>query len=118
MPGSSYQIGLLAEFLCLLRLWCGGWRVLARRYKTPQGEIDLIVRRGRVIAFVEVKSRKSRDAALACISKSQQQRIIRAAHHWLAAHGEFAGFHLRFDIMWVTGWPWPGHLAGAWLAEE
>jgi len=80
-------------------LRCKFYRVLDRRYRTPVGEIDLIVRRGRTIAFVEVKQRASAGAALEAVRATGRKRIARAAAHWLAAHPAAAGYDLRFDVM-------------------
>src|SRR5882724_2141878 len=88
--------GRRAETLVAWFLRFKGYRVLARRYKTPVGEIDLIVRRGRQIAFVEVKLRAAGDAAVLSVTASAQRRIARAAEMWLAAHPAAAGLDLRF----------------------
>lgn len=112
----TYQIGLLAEWICLLRLWLTGWRVLARRWKHHQGEIDLIACRGRVIAFIEVKARMSTEQAVQAITHHQRQRIIQAAQAWMA--GQTAHHHTeqeyRFDVMTVSRWPWPCRIPNAW----
>ena len=102
-----HQTGQLAEWLCLLRLWLCGWRILAQRWRCPSGEIDLIATRGRVVTFIEVKARRSHDDALASLSATQRQRIAHAASLWLARHPEYAGHDLRFDVMSVSKWPWP-----------
>lgn len=115
---STYQIGLLAEWLCVLRLWLTGWRILARRWQHPLGEIDLIACRRQVVAFIEVKARKSRAQALESVRPPQRQRIVRAAQAWIGQYPEYAGFCLRFDIMWVTGWPWPQRLSNAWQLQK
>jgi len=113
---ATHEIGLLAEWLCLLRLWLCGWRVLARRWRHPAGEIDLIMRRGNVIAFIEVKTRKDRDTALTAITLRQRQRITTVAGIWLAQNAQNGNAECRFDVMWVGRWPWPRHVANAWSA--
>ena len=115
---SSYQIGMVAEYLCILRLWLTGWRILAWRYKQPMGEVDIIARRGEVIAFIEVKARESRQKALEAVSMTQKKRIEKSASHWLSRNLKYAGFCPRFDIMWVTKWPWPQREAHAWEVRE
>ena len=70
--------GKSAELLCLWHLRLKGYRILARRYKTPMGEIDLIARRGDTVAAIEVKARADFDRAGAAITHRQQQRIMRA----------------------------------------
>ena len=102
----------------LLRL--KGYRIIAHRARTPQGEIDLIAARGRVIAFVEVKARPSHDEALEAVSPRQAKRIVDAAHAWLAGndrsnHG--ADHDCRFDIITVSPHLWPKHLINAFGEE-
>ena len=90
-----------------------GFRPLARRYRTPLGEIDLIVKRGRLIAFVEVKAREARDVALESVGRLSERRIVAAADLWLARHPDAAGFDLRYDMIVVTPWSLPLHLPDA-----
>lgn len=109
----TYAIGHLAEILCILRLWLTGWRVLARRYKQPVGEVDIIALRGKTLSFVEVKARSSTRAAIESIHPAQQARIMRAATVWVSKHPQFSGHEMRFDVMVVTHWPWPIRLTDA-----
>lgn len=110
--------GHLAEFLCLWQLRCKGYRILARRYRAPVGEIDLIVRRGGIIAAVEVKARADLDAGRAAIAPRQQRRIARALAHFLAGRPDLAQLAPRFDVMLVAPRRLPLHLADAWRAED
>jgi putative endonuclease len=107
-PGrvAAYRRGLFGETLAAWTLRAKFYRVLARRYRTPAGEIDLIVKRGRLIVFVEVKHRMSELAGIEAITPTARRRITRAAELWLAAHADAAGFDLRFDWVIVS----PGHL--------
>ena len=109
--------GRRAEFLAAWLLRLKGYRVLARRYRTPVGEIDLIVRRGRQVAFVEVKLRDSRDEATLAVTPAARRRIARAAAAWLAANPAAGGLHLRFDVILASPRRWPKHLAGVFDAE-
>ena len=113
MTKNTYAIGQFAEMLCILRLWLTGWRVLARRYKQPVGEVDIIAKRSKVLAFVEVKARDSARGAIESIHPGQQQRIMRAASTWMAKHPQFSGLETRFDVMIVTHWPWPKRINDA-----
>ena len=97
----------------MLLLLAKGFRPIARRYKTPLGEIDLIVKRGRQIAFVEVKARASRVDALESVGRQSERRIVDAADLWLAKHPAAAGFDVRYDMVVVTPWRLPMHLADA-----
>jgi putative endonuclease len=105
--------GRRAETVAAWYLRLKGYRVLARRYKTPVGEIDLVVRRGRQIAFVEVKIRATSDDGLLAVSIASRRRIARAAQLWLAAHPAAVGLGLRFDVVVAAPRRWPRHLAGA-----
>ena len=99
--------GRRAESLAALALRLKGYGVLARRLRTPSGEIDLVVRRGGTVAFVEVKARPA-------VAHRQKQRIARAAAHYLAANPRFAGLTHRFDVVLVAPRRWPRHIINAW----
>jgi putative endonuclease len=109
--------GKTAELLCLWHLRLKGYRILARRYKTPAGEIDLIVRRGGTIAAIEVKARADFDAASEAVTRRQQQRITRAVAHFLGRRPDLATLAARFDVMLVAPRRWPRHLVDAWRDE-
>jgi len=109
--------GKTAELLCLWHLRLKGYRILARRYKTPAGEIDLIVRRGSTIAAIEVKARADFDAATEAVTRRQQRRITRAVAHFLGGRPDLAMLAARFDVMLVTPRRWPKHLIDAWREE-
>ncbi len=107
--------GRRSEWLAVWLLRLKGYRVLARQYRLSVGEIDILARRGRVIAVVEVKARTDwRDAAEA-ISPRQRRRIVHAARAFLARRADLAGHDLRFDVVLVAPWRWPRHLMGAWV---
>lgn len=109
--------GKTAELLCLWHLRLKGYRILARRYKTPAGEIDLIVRRGSTIAAIEVKARADFDAATEAVTRRQQRRITRAVAHFLGGRPDLAMLAARFDVMLVAPRRWPRHLIDAWRDE-
>jgi putative endonuclease len=91
--------GRLAEWATAAFLVLKGYRLLARRLRTPKGEIDLIVRRGRTVAFVEVKLRLGATDGFEAITARGQRRIADAANWWLAANPEYVGYVLRFDVV-------------------
>jgi putative endonuclease len=107
--------GRRAEAVALLYLRLKGYRLLSRRYRTPVGEIDLIMRRGRTIAFIEVKQRGEAGAAAEAITATGQRRIAQAASAWLARHPA-AEYELRFDAVLISSRSWPIHLPGAFTA--
>lgn len=104
----------MAELLgaCILRT--KGYRILARRYRVPVGEIDLIARRGGTLAFIEIKARAEHAAAVEAISPRQRARIERAASLFLAQNPRLANLSLRYDAILVAPWRWPRHLRDAW----
>lgn len=110
---AAYRHGHVAEAVAMLVLLAKGFRPIARRYKTPLGEVDLIVKRGRTLAFVEVKARAQREEALDSVGPAAERRIVDAADLWLAKHPAAAGFDLRYDLVVVTPWRLPLHLADA-----
>ena len=109
----AYRRGHLAEWFAAAWLLGRGYRLLARRYKTKRGEIDLIVRRGSMIAFVEVKARQSLEAADDAIGGRAEQRIRNAADIWLSRHSDAAGLSHRFDVVLVAPWRLPRHIVNA-----
>jgi putative endonuclease len=95
-----------------------GYHVLAKRFRTPHGEIDIIARKRGLLAFVEVKARATLDDAAYAVTPRQQQRIINAAQGWLAAHPEHAEFELRFDAILIAPRSLPRHLMAAFDASS
>ncbi len=113
----SERRGRRAETSAALFLRLKGYAVLARRYRCPAGEIDLIVRRGRVVAAVEVKARARLDDAAFSISTHQRGRIARAAEHFLAANPRYSDHIFRFDAMLVAPGRLPRHVPDAWRID-
>ena len=110
--------GRRAERMAALWLRLKGYRILARRYRTPVGEIDLVVRRGRTLAFVEVKARADPGTALEAISARQRRRATHAARAYLSRHPPSPGLALRFDALILCPGRWPRHIANAWEAQD
>lgn len=115
---NSYMLGLRAETLAALLLRLKGYRVLARRYPAPVGEIDIVARRGRTLAFVEVKARPSLELALEAIRPFQRARIQRGAEAFLSRHPHLAGLDLRFDAVLVVPGRRPLHMTNAFEARR
>lgn len=110
---ARYRLGLRAELVAAAFLILKGYRVLALRYKTPVGEIDIVARRGRRLAFVEVKRRPSELEAAEAVTPRSRKRIVRAAKLWLQRHRRFAGLDLAFDAVLLTPGRLPRHLQDA-----
>ena len=115
---AAFQLGVSAEGRAALFLAAKGYRTLAKRWKTPVGEIDLVVKRGHLIAFVEVKARAKLDAAAESVLPRQKKRIIAAAEAWLAAHPEHAGYDMRFDAVLIAPGKLPQHIVSAFEVES
>ena len=109
----AHRLGHAAEWRAVWRLRIAGYTILARRYKTRLGEIDIVARRGNVLAFVEVKARRDRMAAVDAVTLTSQKRIRAAGDHWLARQPDAARLSLRYDIVAITPWTLPGHYQGA-----
>jgi putative endonuclease len=107
---------LSAENRAALLLIAKGFRIAARRLKTPVGELDIVARRRQVLLFVEVKARARHDDAAEAVTARQQKRIVAAAQYWLTSHPDDCTKHIRFDVILVTGWGFPRHIAGAFDA--
>ena len=105
--------GRRGETLASLFLSLKGYRILARRVKTPVGEIDLIARRGRVTVFVEVKARSFSHQEGDALMAVNHRRIIRAAQLWLTRRPELAAEDLRFDVIFLAPFAWPRHIVNA-----
>ena len=92
-----------------------GYRPIARRLKTPVGEIDLVLRRGRLLVFAEVKSHRRGDPE--AVSATQRRRIGRAAAWLLANRPSLEGLDCRFDVVMMRGLAPPRHILDAWRPE-
>ena len=113
----AFRTGLSAEGCAAAYLMAKGYRILAKRYRTPYGEIDIVARKRNLVAFVEVKARANLDDAAYAVTPRQQARIIDAAQAWLMAHPEHAEFDLRFDAMLIVPRRLPRHLLAAFDAS-
>lgn len=94
-----------------------GFRVLAMRYRTPAGEIDLVMRRGDLLVFTEVKARARLDDALHALRPQQCQRLVRAATLFLRDHPVHSCCTMQFDLAAIRPWRLPQIIADAWRLE-
>ena len=107
--------GRWAETLAALALRLHGYRILARRFRTTGGEIDIVAWRRGVLACVEVKARHQAATALAAVGPRQRRRVERAAQAYLALYPVRVGDSgVRFDVMVVRPWRWPRLIEDAW----
>ena len=105
--------GFGAEWVASLLLMAKGYRILARRHRTPYGEIDIIAARGQRVAFVEVKRRLTIEAAESSLTPHQAGRIGRAADYWIARRPEFQTHEIGLDAVLVVPRRWPRHIPNA-----
>jgi len=109
----AFLAGRHAETIAALYLRLKGYRILASRYRTAVGEIDLIARKGKAIIFVEVKWRPTLEDGALAIHPRQQDRIRRAAE-WYLSHTGRQDISGRFDVVLVVPWRLPRHIKNAW----
>ena len=114
---AAFRTGLSAEACAAAFLLAKGYRILARRFRTPHGEIDIVAKKRQLIAFIEVKARSRLDDAAYAVTPRQQARIIDAAQAWLMTHPEHAEFDLRFDAILIAPRHLPRHLLAAFDAS-
>jgi putative endonuclease len=113
----AFRFGVSAESRASAYLIAKGYRIVARRFKTPVGEIDIVVRRGRALVFVEVKARETLDDAAEAVTLRQRRRIIAAAEAWLAKNPDDVLREIRFDVVLVAPGKLPRHLVAAFDAS-
>ncbi|WP_084395774.1 YraN family protein [Henriciella aquimarina] len=109
--------GRRAEQLAALWLQLKGYRILARRVRLSSGEIDLVARRGNLVAFVEVKQRASRLEAETAVRPSAWRRINRTAETWMASRSSLSGLDWRFDLVMIVPHHLPIHLRDTWRPD-
>lgn len=106
---SAERGGRRAERVAAWWLRLRGWHILAMRARTPVGEVDLVARRGKVLAFIEVKARASAAQAELALDDYRLRRVVRAAEALLPRYGR-AGDIVRVDAMFIIPWHLPRHL--------
>src|SRR6185369_6835763 len=114
----AFALGLSAESRAAALLIAKGYRIVARRFRSPVGEIDIVARRRGTLIFVEVKARERLDDAAEAVILRQQRRIIAAAEAWLATHPEDVNCDIRFDVMLVAPKSMPRHIVAAFDASN
>ena len=114
----AFALGLSAESRAAALLIAKGYRIVARRFRSPVGEIDIVARRRGTLVFVEVKARGRLDDAAEAVMQRQQRRIIAAAEAWLASHPDDVNCDIRFDVMLVAPRSLPRHIVAAFDASN
>jgi len=114
----AFAFGLSAESRAAAFLIAKGYRIVARRWRSPVGEIDIVARRRKTLVFVEVKARERLDDAAEAVIGRQQRRIIAAAEAWLASHPDDINSDMRFDVVLVAPKSIPRHIMAAFDASN
>src|SRR5262245_35973689 len=113
---AAFRHGISAESKAAAFLLVKGYRIMARRFRSPVGEIDIVARRRGVVVFVEVKTRATYDETVEAVSPAQHSRIVAGAEFWLASHPKEAQGDIRFDVVIVTPGKIPQHIPNAFDA--
>jgi putative endonuclease len=114
----AYRRGHRGEWLAAAALMAKGYRILARRYRTKLGEIDLIARRGNLVLIVEVKARRTLQEAMDAIGYASERRIEGATDLWLSRQPDYGRLSIRFDMVAVLPWRWPVHVENIFQARN
>lgn len=105
--------GRISEYWAALYLLLKGYRIVALRYRTRAGEVDLIARKGDLIVFVEVKARRDEALAVDAVGAMTQARIRSASDYWLSRQADSHRLSMRYDIVAVLPRRWPRHFIDA-----
>ena len=112
------KAGHWAEYVALVHLMLKGYRILGFRLKLPQGEIDILALRGRRLAVVEVKQRRSHEEAWESVSDVQQERLWQSALSLQAGHPRLKALDLGIDLYTIAPGRWPQHRLNAFEKSE
>lgn len=102
-----------AETIACWYLRLHGWRILARRARVPGGEVDIVARRGKTLAFVEVKARADMNAAEFSLDEWRLRRVAVAAERLMSRYMDGVD-DVRIDAIFIVPFRWPKHLANVW----
>jgi len=115
---AAFRLGLSAESRAAFFLIAKAYRIVARRWKTPFGEVDIVARRRRDLVFVEVKARERLDEAAEAVTERSKRRIVAAAELWLVHRPADARCNIRFDVILIAPGKLPRHIANAFDATQ
>jgi putative endonuclease len=107
---STERNGYFGETIAVCLLKIKGYKILARRYKTVCGEIDIIAKKSDTVAFIEVKSRKNLDKCYTAITNQQLMRIQRASGIFMNKNPNLRKNFARYDVVLVADWKLPVHI--------
>jgi len=110
---AAFRTGLSAESRAAALLVAKGFRIVARRWRSPVGEIDIVARRRSLLVFVEVKARNNLDEAAESVTVRQRSRIAAAAEAFIATYPDPRVTEMRFDAILVAPGKMPRHIPAA-----
>jgi putative endonuclease len=102
-----------AETIACWYLRMHGWRILARRARVPGGEVDIVAKRGRTLAFVEVKARETEESAAFALDEWRLRRVAVAAERLMPRYMDGVD-EVRIDAIFIVPFRWPKHLPNVW----
>jgi putative endonuclease len=108
------RAGRLGEWAAAFMLQLKGYVIVQRRMKSRLGEVDLIARHAKVLAFIEVKVRAKPTDPATILSPYQMKRIVNGATGWASSRPWAHGCQWRYDLIIVRPWHWPLHIKDAW----
>lgn len=109
----AFTRGVVSEYVAAAWLMARGYRIVAMRYRCKAGEIDIVARRGDLVAFIEVKARTSTEASVFAVDAHTQRRIRNASLAWLTRQPDGGRLSLSYDIVAVRPWRLPVHMRDA-----
>lgn len=107
---AAYKRGQRGEWIAALVLRLKGYKIVARRFKTKSGEVDIIARRGDLVLIVEVKVRNTIEQAMDSVSPTSLRRIEAAGDEWLVRQKDYGQLSIRYDLIALLPRRWPVHI--------
>ena len=102
--------GYIGEWIACIVLIFKGFSIVARRYKTKYGEIDIVAKRKKMLTFVEVKNRKNEEKCFIAITPKQMKRVQNASYMFISRNPKYLNFTTRYDVILVPNWRLPLHI--------
>ena len=111
---STYKFGLFAESIAIVFLMLKGYSIVAKRYKTPLGEIDIIAKKAKSLIGIEVKARRKEFDISEVITRKQKKRIVNGIKMFLSKNQQYNDYTIRFDVIAVRPFRIPKHIINFW----
>ncbi|MBL3284461.1 hypothetical protein Sarmat_00307 [Rickettsiales endosymbiont of Paramecium tredecaurelia] len=115
---SNYFRGVVTEVVVAWVYFASGYKILARRYRTQVGEVDIIAEKDNTLNFIEVKLRACISGPDSPLPLKQQKRIARAAYHFLSQHHMYSGYNVSFDFAMASSMRNINIIQNAWQCDD